>query len=106
MTFALFFGLCLGVLINGCIAGLYAISPMVYDTDVRTTGVGLAIGFGRTGAILSPLVAGSLLDAGIPALSLYSYYACAFILAIVVVLLIAKNRKKQEKSYTLKRSVI
>lgn len=106
LTFALFFGLCLGVLINGCIAGLYAISPMVYDTDVRTTGVGLAIGFGRTGAILSPLVAGSLLDAGIPALSLYSYYACAFILAIVVVLLIAKNRKKQEKSYTLKRSVI
>lgn len=106
LTFALIFGLCLGVLVNGCIAGLYAMSPTIYDADVRTTGVGFAIGFGRTGAILSPLVAGSFLDAGIPALSLYSYYACAFVLAIVVVLLIAKSRKQQEQSYSLKRSVI
>ncbi len=106
LTFALIFGLCLGVLVNGCVAGLYAMSPTIYDAEVRTTGVGFAIGFGRTGAILSPLVAGSFLDAGIPALSLYSYYACAFVLAIVVVLLIAKNRKQQEQEFTLKRSVI
>ncbi|WP_454666576.1 MFS transporter [Acinetobacter calcoaceticus] len=106
LTFALIFGLCLGVLVNGCVAGLYAMSPTIYDAEVRTTGVGFAIGFGRTGAILSPLVAGSFLDTGIPALSLYSYYACAFVLAIVVVLLIAKNRKQQEQEFTLKRSVI
>ncbi|ENX60200.1 MULTISPECIES: MFS transporter [Acinetobacter] len=106
LTFALIFGLCLGVLVNGCVAGLYAMSPTIYDAEVRTTGVGFAIGFGRTGAILSPLVAGSFLDAGIPALSLYSYYACAFLLAIVVVLLIAKNRKQQKQEFTLKRSVI
>lgn len=106
LTFALIFGLCLGVLVNGCVAGLYAMSPTIYDAEVRTTGVGFAIGFGRTGAIISPLVAGSLLDAGIPALSLYSYYACAFVLAIVVVLLIAKNRKQQEQTYSLKRSIV
>lgn len=106
LTFALIFGLCLGVLVNGCVAGLYAMSPTIYDAEVRTTGVGFAIGFGRTGAILSPLVAGSFLDAGIPALSLYSYYACAFVLAIVVVLLIAKNRKQQEQEFALKRSAI
>lgn len=106
LTFALIFGLCLGVLVNGCVAGLYAMSPTIYDAEVRTTGVGFAIGFGRTGAIISPLVAGSFLDAGIPALSLYSYYACAFVLAIVVVLLIAKNRKQQEQTYALKRSIV
>lgn len=108
LTFALICGLCLGVVVNGCIAGLYAMSPTIYDADVRTTGVGFAIGFGRTGAILSPLVAGSFLDAGIPALNLYSYYVCPFALAIVVVLLIAKKRKQQEQkiALTLKSSLI
>ena len=75
-----------------------------YDTDVRTTGVGFAIGFGRIGAIISPLVAGTFLDAGTPALSLYSHYAFAFVLAIIVVLLIAKKRKQKE--FALKHSAI
>jgi len=104
LNLALIFGLCLGVLVNGCIAGLYAMSPMIYDTDVRTTGVGFAIGFGRIGAIISPLVAGTFLDAGTPALSLYSHYAFAFVLAIIVVLLIAKKRKQKE--FALKHSAI
>lgn len=106
LSLALAFGLFLGVVVNGCVAGLYAMSPTIYDAEIRTTGVGFAIGFGRTGAIISPLVAGSFLDAGVPALSLYSYYTFAFLLAIIVILLISKNRTKNEKEYELKRSVV
>lgn len=106
LSLALAFGLFLGVVVNGCVAGLYAMSPTIYDAEIRTTGVGFAIGFGRTGAIISPLVAGSFLDAGVPALSLYSYYTLAFLLAIIVILLISKNRTKNEKEYELKRSVV
>jgi len=29
---------------NGCVAGLYAMSPSIYEADVRATGVGSAIG--------------------------------------------------------------
>ncbi|WP_150253116.1 MFS transporter [Nocardiopsis deserti] len=57
-------GALIGVFVNGCVAGLYALTPSVYEPSVRATGVGWGIGVGRIGAIVSPLVAGWLLDAG------------------------------------------
>ena len=45
-------------------AGLYTVTPALYETDVRATGVGVARGVGRLGAILAPISAGVLLDAG------------------------------------------
>ncbi len=79
---------------NGCVAGLYAMSPSIYEADVRATGVGSAIGFGRIGGILSPLVAGAFLDSGMSSLALYSYYALAFVLAIITVLSLSKLTAK------------
>ncbi|QFG21284.1 MFS transporter [Actinomadura sp. WMMB 499] len=57
-------GALIGVFVNGCVAGLYALTPSIYGPDVRATGVGWGIGIGRLGAILSPIAAGRLLDAG------------------------------------------
>ncbi|MFD6951437.1 MFS transporter [Nocardiopsis sp. TSRI0078] len=57
-------GALIGVFVNGCVAGLYALTPSVYEPSVRATGVGWGIGVGRIGAIVSPLVAGWLLDSG------------------------------------------
>ncbi|GAA2914108.1 MFS transporter [Streptosporangium fragile] len=57
-------GALIGLFVNGCVAGLYALTPSVYRVEVRATGVGWGIGIGRVGAIVSPLVAGRLLDAG------------------------------------------
>ncbi|MFD0663458.1 MFS transporter [Thermocatellispora tengchongensis] len=62
LVFAL--GALIGVFVNGCVAGLYALTPSIYPPEVRATGVGWGIGVGRIGAIVSPLVAGWLLDAG------------------------------------------
>ncbi len=33
-------GVVVGMLVNGCIAGLYTVAPMTYEPGVRTTGVG------------------------------------------------------------------
>jgi benzoate transport len=60
MTVAVF----LGAVINACVAGMYALSPTPYPTEIRTTGIGLAVGIGRLGAILSPMTVGALLDDG------------------------------------------
>ncbi|MBB2914235.1 benzoate transport [Streptosporangium becharense] len=57
-------GVLIGLFVNGCVAGLYALTPSIYPPEVRATGVGWGIGVGRIGAIVSPLVAGWLLDAG------------------------------------------
>jgi AAHS family 3-hydroxyphenylpropionic acid transporter len=45
---------------------LYATAPSVYPTEVRGTGVGAAVVFGRLGSAVGPLVAGSLLTSGVP----------------------------------------
>ncbi|MFZ3453896.1 MFS transporter [Arthrobacter sp. 7Tela_A1] len=64
-------GVLVGMLINGCIAGLYTVTPQAYDSSVRTTGVGWGIGVGRVGAILAPILVGALLDAGWTPTALY-----------------------------------
>lgn len=56
---------------NGCIAGLYALTPSIYPTELRATGVGAAISVGRVGAIIAPSAAGWLLDANWTPLALY-----------------------------------
>ncbi|KAA8731254.1 MFS transporter [Acinetobacter qingfengensis] len=90
-------GVFLGLLINGCVAGLYSISPTIYAADVRNRGVGYAIGFGRLGAILSPIVAGVFLDQHIAAATIYAYYGVVFIFAIVLILLLSREVKREQQ---------
>ncbi|MFQ6575742.1 MFS transporter [Pseudomonas sp. UM16] len=85
---ALGLGLLIGLFSNGCVAGLYALSPVVYDASVRATGVGWGIGIGRIGAILSPTVAGVLLDGGWQPLHLYGVFAAVFVIAAGCLLLL------------------
>ncbi|WP_248765014.1 MFS transporter [Pseudomonas protegens] len=85
---ALGLGLLIGLFANGCVAGLYALSPVVYDASVRATEVGWGIGIGRIGAIVSPTVAGVLLDAGWQPLHLYAVFAVVFVLAAACLLLL------------------
>lgn len=51
--------------VQGGFTGLYAVAARLYPTEIRTTGVGWAIGAGRIGAILGPSLAGFILGAGI-----------------------------------------
>ena len=71
LALAFVLGVLVGMLINGCVAGLYTLAPASYAPQSRGTGVGWAIGIGRFGAILAPLAAGSLLDASWTAGQLY-----------------------------------
>lgn len=64
-------GVVVGMLISGCLAGLYTVAPQTYAPEVRTTGVGWGIGIGRIGAIVAPIIVGSLLDTGWTPTQLY-----------------------------------
>ena len=97
VTAALALGLLIGLFANGCVAGLYALSPMVYDASVRATGVGWGIGIGRIGAILSPTVAGLLLDSGWQPLHLYGVFAVVFVIAAAVLLLLKPKAQDQRQ---------
>ena len=54
-----------GLFNNSAIVGLYALFATVFPTHVRATGTGFAIGVGRGGAALAPILAGYLLQAGL-----------------------------------------
>ena len=45
-------------------AAIFALAPLCYGPEVRTTGVGATVSAGRFGTIAGPLMAGSLLGSG------------------------------------------
>ena len=55
---------CAGFFANAAIVGLYSLFAKVFPTHVRATGTGFAIGVGRGGAALAPIIAGYLFEAG------------------------------------------
>lgn len=54
-----------GFCTNGAIVGLYAMIAHSFPTALRASGTGFAIGVGRGGAALSPIVAGFMFQGGI-----------------------------------------
>lgn len=53
-----------GFFLQGGFTGLYAVAAKVYPVEIRTTGVGWAIGIGRFGAVVGPFVGGVLIARG------------------------------------------
>lgn len=75
--------LAIGVFLFGSMVGLYAATPILYPAAIRATGMGWAIGIGRIGAILAPVIAGLLVDRGWGASHLYYAFAVPLVLAVV-----------------------
>lgn len=90
------FAAVIGLFVNGCVAGIYALTPTVYGPAVRTTGVGTGLAVGRAGAILAPALAGGLLDDGWTAQQLY---IAAGVMLLVTAAVLTRLRG-QEESHT------
>lgn len=89
LAMAFLIALLIGTFLIGSMAGLYSLAPVLYPAAVRTTGMGWAIGIGRIGAILSPMIAGLLVDAGWTTTMLY----CAFVLPLIAAVLTTRMLK-------------
>jgi benzoate transport len=72
----------IGGSINGAVAGLYALTAGLYTTEVRSTGMGWALGVGRVGAILSPLLVGVLIDHRWHSSHLYFLFVVPLLIAL------------------------
>jgi MFS family permease len=53
-----------GFFTNAAIVGMYAIIAQAFPTHVRASGTGFAVGVGRGGSVLAPIIAGFLFKAG------------------------------------------
>lgn len=78
-------GFVAGLLLYGAIAALFVMAPQAFATPVRTRGVGLVLATGRLGAIVSPTVAGVLLDAHWRPQDLFTFYAGSQLLAALLI---------------------
>jgi AAHS family 4-hydroxybenzoate transporter-like MFS transporter len=81
LTLSLMMGLIflIGVLQQGGFTGLYAAASKAYPTAIRTTGIGWAIGLGRSGAVIGPVIAGYLIAADFNMSSIFYLFAIPMI---------------------------
>ncbi|HVB86350.1 MAG TPA: MFS transporter [Candidatus Dormibacteraeota bacterium] len=54
----------LGLMVTGAQAGINVLAASFYPTAIRSTGLGWALGVGRIGSIVGPLLAGTMLSFG------------------------------------------
>lgn len=80
---ALIFGLTflIGIFVQGGFNGYWPAATRVYDTQVRSTGVGWAIGVGRFGAILGPALFGILSDADLSTATLFLVFSVPLLIS-------------------------
>jgi AAHS family 4-hydroxybenzoate transporter-like MFS transporter len=76
-------------LVGGHIAAI-ALAAAYYPTMARSTGVGWAIGIGRIGSIVGPLIGGIMLARGVDAQSLFTAAAVPALVASVAALVLAR----------------
>lgn len=80
-----------GAFVIGCQGVLYAFGGIVYPTQLRGTGVGVASAVGRVGAMMGPAIAGQLLAAGFGAAGVISAaIPCIIISAIFMLVLVRR----------------
>jgi AAHS family 4-hydroxybenzoate transporter-like MFS transporter len=81
------FGL-IGFGIQGGFVGMYSLAAKLYPTHVRATGVGWAVGAGRIGAVVGPIVGGLLIGMGWTLSANFIAFAIPALLAGLITLLI------------------
>lgn len=84
-----------GAFVIGCQGVLYAFGSIVYPTNIRASGVGMASAVGRVGAMLGPAIAGQLLSAGFGAIGVISAAIPCIIISAILMLFLVRHLPAQ-----------
>lgn len=71
----------IGVFVQGGFNGFYPLAAELYPSAARSTGIGWAMGIGRIGAVIGPLLGGALIDANVSLAVIFGIFAVPVILA-------------------------
>jgi cyanate permease len=86
---------CAGFFTNGAINGLYATFAQVFPSHMRASGTGFAIGTGRGGSVLAPIIAGFLFQAGYGLTPVSLFLSVGSLFAIVALWMIRMPGKDE-----------
>jgi MFS transporter, AAHS family, 4-hydroxybenzoate transporter len=79
LMFALIFGI--GFFVQGGFNAFFPTATRIYPSAIRSTGVGLAFGIGRFGAILGPQIFGILKDSGMAITTIFTLFSLPLLVA-------------------------
>lgn len=86
-------GICLSFFNLGAWGGMYAYTPELYPTAVRSTGVGLAASFGRIGGVIGPYLVGMLVARHTSMTLIFTIFFVAVVIGALAVLFLGKETK-------------
>ncbi|WP_110932968.1 MFS transporter [Paenibacillus bouchesdurhonensis] len=89
-------GICLSFFNLGAWGGMYAYTPELYPTSVRSTGVGLAASFGRVGGIIAPYMVGMLVARHYEVGYIFGIFFVTILIGAAAVLWLGIETKGQE----------
>lgn len=87
-----------GFFLSASCAGLIAIAAGSYPVSIRSTGIGWAIGVGRIGSIVGPLLAGHLLSLDWSVRAIYLALSVPCLCAAALVMLLRHNASSRTRS--------
>jgi AAHS family 4-hydroxybenzoate transporter-like MFS transporter len=85
---------CMGFGISGSQMGMNALAGSAYPSEIRSTGAGWALGVGRLGNVLGPLIGGMLLQRGFQAQSIFLAASIPVLIAAIAMLALGIWRKR------------
>jgi benzoate transport len=71
----------IGITVQGAFNGFWPLAARIYPTEMRGTGIGWALGVGRIGAVLGPIVGGLLVGAGVSISAIFAIYTIPALIA-------------------------
>lgn len=82
----------IGVLLQGGYNGVWPIAAGAYPERLRATGIGWAIGIGRGGAVIGPLMGGYLMAASAPLPFLFASYCVPLLACALAAFLVERSK--------------
>ncbi len=84
----------IGLTLQGGYNGMWPIAAGTYPQANRATGIGVAMGIGRGGAVVGPIMAGYLLDAKVSLSSILAIYCVPLLLCALCALLVGRFARR------------
>lgn len=88
----------LGLFTVGAYTGLFLVAIKYYSTEMRSTGVGFVVGWGRVGAIIGPMLGGLLIGASFDRSMTFAVFASIAVIPVMTMFLAAGSTFTSEPS--------